>query len=193
MKLEANIVRFAPSNGFICDIEKHKKATEEDYEFRFISPGYYLCKHKANAYAISTYMGKIGCACADMTFNCKEKSVCKHLEKFMRLKDLPDRDISKEDRQILKAAGWAGSTLTPPDRPEQRNIRTRLPNIHDPARKPGKQAATRAEKIKRYESMTPEQIIAEMPAGELEKNARRGAPMAIAELTRRLAEQAVSA
>lgn len=192
MKLEANITRFAPSDGFICEVDKHRKATEENYDLRFISPGYYLCIHEGNAYAISDYKGKIGCACADMTFNCKGKEVCKHLEKFMRLKELPSNPIDDEMIQLLEAAGWSGQKLTPPARPAQQT-RQRLPNIHDPARKPVKQAATRAEKRKRYEQMTPEQIIAEMGDKELESNANRGAPMAIAELARREAERAVSA
>jgi len=192
MKLHANVVRFAPDDGYIMDVEKEQKASEERYEFRFISPGYYLCTHGENVYCISQYMRKIGCACDDMTFNCKEKLVCKHLIQFMNLKDHPDKDISEEMAQLLKAAGWSGKVLTPPDSPENRRQKPKLPNIKDPARKPLPQAATRAEKMKKYASMTPEQIIAEMDGEELKRNARRGAPMAIAEMARRKTAEAVS-
>ncbi len=192
MKLEANITRFAPNDGYICDVDKHRKATEEDYDFRFISPGYYLCVHEGNEYAISEYNGKIGCACADMTYNCKGKEICKHLDKFMRLKELPTNPIDEGMIQLLEAAGWSGQKLTPPKIPEQRK-RKKLPNIHDPARTPQPKAEERADRRKRYDSMTPEQIIAEMPSDELERNAHRGAPMAIAELARREAKRAVSA
>ena len=190
MKLHANITRFAPDDGYIMDVEKEQKASKERYGFRFISPGYYLCTHGENAYCISQYMRKIGCSCHDMTFSCTNKKVCKHLIQFMNLKDIPDKDITHEFRELLEAAGWSGTVLTPPDRPENRK-RQKLPNIHDPARKPAPQAATRAEKMKRFESMTPEQIIAEMDGKELEQNARRGAPMAIAEVQRRMAAGAV--
>lgn len=127
-----------------------------------------------------------------MTFNCKGKDVCKHLIAFMNLKDLPDRDISEEQAQLLKAAGWSGKKLSPPDRPEQRK-RKKLPNIHDPARKPQPQAATHVDDHKRYASMTPEEILRETPQKKLETYARRGAPLAIVEVARRKAEQAVSA
>jgi hypothetical protein len=36
--------------------------------------------------------------------------------------------------------------------------------------------------------MTPAEIVAEMPAGELQRNARRGAQLAIAEMQRRALE-----
>ena len=192
MKLEANITRFAPSNGFICEVDKHRKATEEDYDFRFISPGYYLCSHEGNAYAISDYKGKIGCACADMTFNCKGKEVCKHLEKFMRLKDLPSNPVDEEMIQLLEAAGWAGQKLTPPDRPGNRK-KKRLPNIHDPDRKPVPQATQREKCKKSYDGKSAEEIVQAMDGKELERNARKGGVMAIKELARREAERAVSA
>lgn len=194
MKLKANITRFAPRDGYICDAKKHDKAIEEEYEFFFISPGYFLCTtEEGDAYAISEYMQKIGCGCEDMTYNCKGKEVCKHLIKFMLLKEMPDKEIKEDMAQLLKAAGWSGTPLTPPDRPENRRRKPKLPNIKDPARKPGKKAAERAERRAQYEKMTPQQIIEGMDRKELEQNARRGAPMAIAELARREAEQAVSA
>lgn len=186
MELFSNVTRFAPNDGFICDVDTHRKASEEEYDFRFISPSYYLCiTESGNAYVISEYKNKIGCACQDMTFNRKGKEVCKHLEKFMRLKDLSLPDISEDMAQLMKAAGWSGSVLTPPDRPENRK-RQKLPNIKEPTRKPAPQAATRQERKKTYEGMTPEQIIKETPQAKLETYARRGAPLAIAELTRRM-------
>jgi len=194
MKLESEMTRFAPRDGYICDVEKERKATSEVYEYFLISPGYFLCISEGKAYTISEYMQKISCSCADMTFRCKEKEVCKHLIQFMMLKnphDLPE--IHEDMAQLLKAAGWSGSVLTPPDRPETRKRKPKLPNIHDPDRKTQPQATTRAEKHKKYTSMTPEQIIAEMGGKELERNARKGGVLAIAELARRESERAVSA
>jgi hypothetical protein len=193
MKLAANITRFAPTLGFICDVETNKKATEEEYDFRFISPGYYLCiTEEGNAYVISEYNGEIGCACADMTYNRKGKEICKHGDKFMRLKDLPTKPIDEEMIQLLEAAGWSGTVLTPPDRPENRQ-RPRLPNIHDPERKPAPQAKQREKAKKTYKGMTTEQIVRGMDIKELERNARKGGVAAQAEMERREAERAVSA
>ena len=194
MKLKAEMTRFAPRDGYICDVEKERKATSEVYGYFLISPRYFLCVNGKKAYTISEYMQKISCACEDMTFRCQEKEVCKHLIQFMLLEnphDLPE--ISEDMAQLLIAAGWSGTPLTPPDRPENRRHRPRLPNIHDPARAPQPQADTRAERHKKYESMTPPQIIAEMGDKELERNARKGGPLAIAEMNRRKAERAVSA
>ena len=39
MKLHANVTRFAPNDGFICDVETQRKAIEEEYDFFSISPG----------------------------------------------------------------------------------------------------------------------------------------------------------
>ena len=191
MKLHANVTRFAPNDGYICDVEKERKANEEHYEFSFISPGWFLCVSGKNAYTISEYMGKITCSCYDMQKRCKGKEVCKHLIQFMNLQVLPDQDISTEFRELLEAAGWSGTVLKPPDRPENRQ-RQKLPNIQDPARKPAPQAAQRAKVKKEYEGRTAEQIVQGMDTKELERNARRGGLMAIAEVQRRKAE-AVSA
>jgi hypothetical protein len=189
MKLEANITRWAPNDGFICDVDVYRKASGEKYDFRFISPSYYLCiTESGNAYVISEYKNKIGCACQDMTFNRTGKEVCKHLEKFMRIKDISLPDISEDMAQLLKAAGWSGSVLTPPDRPETRQ-RPRLPNIEEPARKPAPQAAQREKANKTYKGMTTEQIVRGMDIKELKRNARRGGIAAQAELTRRMAEK----
>lgn len=61
-----------------------------------------------------------------------------------------------------------------------------IPHVHDPARTATPQAAKRAERRARYESMTAEEIIRYMPDRELSRNARRGAIMAIAEQERRV-------
>jgi len=194
MKLRAEMTRYAPRDGYIMDIEKQRKSTEEEYEFFFISPGYYLGVSGANAYTISEHMQKISCACEDMTFGCKGKEVCKHLIKFLMLENPQELPGIREDMaQLLIASGWSGVPLTPPDRPENRRHRPRLPNIQDPARQPVPKATERAERRAQYEKMTPEEIIQGMGATELEQNAKRGAPMAIAELARREAEQTVSA
>lgn len=185
MKLEANITRFAPRDGYICEAARHDKAIAEaeDYDFRFISPGYFLCIHGENAYTMSEYRGKVGCACADMTYRCKGKEICKHGQIFLSLDDYPTNPIDEAMAQLLKAAGWIGARLHPPDLPKK--AKKKLPNIHDPARKPQPQAAQRHEQMKRYETMTPEEIIRETPQEKLETYARRGAPMAIVEVQRR--------
>jgi hypothetical protein len=67
------------------------------------------------------------------------------------------------------------------------------PPLHDPARTPSPAAAQRAERRARYVRMTPAEIVAAMPPGELERNARRGAPLAITEQERRAAEAAEDA
>ena len=186
IKLEANITRLAPRLGFRYDVERDKKSREESYRFEMISPGYYLCiTEDDKAYAISETQKTMGCACKDMTYRCKPPyDVCKHLIAFARLPDVPTAPLSPIYEQLLRAAGWTGSNLHPPTK------KKKLPNIHDPARKPGKQAATRAEQHKRYASMTPEEIIRETPQAKLETYATRGAPMAIKEVQRRLAEGA---
>jgi len=194
MKLEAEMTRFAPRDGYICDIEKERKATSEVYEYFLISPGYFICKNEDKAYTISEYLQKISCSCADMTYRCAGKEVCKHLIQFMMLENPQELPEIREDMaQLLIASGWSGTPLTPPDRPENRRQRPRLPNIHDPERKPVQKAAARAKKRDAYEKMTPEEIIRGMDGKELERNARRGAPMAIAELNRREAERAKEA
>lgn len=194
MKLFATITRTAPSLGFICDVTRHDKAIAEaeDYDFRMISPGYYLCIHGVNAYVMSAYLAKTGCACYDMTYHCKGKEACKHVQIFGTLNNLPSTPIDEDMEQLLKAAGWTGRKLHPPAQAKK----PKLPNIHDPARKPQPQAASRADQRKTYASMTSEEILRETPQKKLETYARRGAPLAIAEVQRRmvLAEQeAVSA
>lgn len=59
--------------------------------------------------------------------------------------------------------------------------------IHDPTRTTTPQAAARADRRKRYSSMTPEEILRETPDRELNRYVRRGAPLAIAEQERRMA------
>ena len=137
-------------------------------------------------------MQKIGCGCEHMTYRCKGKEVCKHLVRFMSLEDTQFGNISEEMAELLQAAGWSGTPLTPPDKPENRSKKPKLPNIHDPARKPAPQAAQRAKAKKTYEGMTTEQIVRGMDLKELERNARKGGVATQAELARRKAE-AVSA
>lgn len=202
MKLESTISRTAPTLGFILDVETSDRAVAEagEYDWRQISPGYFLCIHEENAYVISEYMKKVGCSCADMSFRKKGKEACKHAAAFMALPDisgLKGVDVGME--QLLRAAGWTGTILQPPKRPEQArrsmsgSSRQRIPNIHDPDRKPGKKAATRAEKTEMYESMTPEEIMRNTSEKDLEIYAKKGAPLARKELQRREAEKAVSA
>ena len=62
----------------------------------------------------------------------------------------------------------------------------KIPHVHDPARTATPQAAQRAERRARYNRMTAEEIVRYMPDKELSRNARRGAPMAIAEQERRM-------
>ena len=135
-------------------------------------------------------MAKIGCSCHDMTFSCTNKAVCKHLIQFMNLQVLPDNDISEEFRELLEAAGWSGTVMKPPNRPKAEQ-RPKLPNIHDPDRKPAPQATQRAKVKKEYEGKTAEQIVQSMDMKELEKNARKGGVAAQAELARREAKGAI--
>ena len=65
---------------------------------------------------------------------------------------------------------------------------TRAPPLHDPARTPATAAAERAARRARYARQTPAEILREMPADVLERNRRRGAPLAIAETQRRVCE-----
>jgi predicted house-cleaning noncanonical NTP pyrophosphatase (MazG superfamily) len=194
MKLESVMTRFAPSEGYICDVGKERKATSEVYEYFGISPGYFLCISEGKAYTISEYMQKISCSCADMTHRCKGKEVCKHLIRFMMLENPHDLPEIREDMaQLLIAAGWSGTPLTPPDRPENRKHKPKLPNIHDPDRKPVPQAAKRENSKKSYEGKTAEEIVRAMDDKELESNARKGGVMAKAEWARREAEREESA
>ena len=184
MKLEANVKRYAPKDGYIYDAKKERKAIEEEYEYWFISPENYLCVSGNTAYAISVNIKDIGCGCADMTNNCKGKEICKHLIGLMRLKNLPDKEISEDMAQLLRAAGWSGTQLTPPDRSTNRRIPP-TPNVQDPTPTATPRAETKAERREKYEKMTPEEIIKGMDKNELVRNASKGAPMAIAELERR--------
>ena len=186
MKLEANITRTAPTLGFVCDIETERKARaeEKDYDFRLISPGFFLCIHAGSAYAISEYQKRLGCACQNMTYRLKGNDACKHINAFYALKDYPLKPIDQETETLLKAAGWIGRKLHPPALPDPKK-RKKLPNVKDPERKPQPQAAQRAAKYQSYEGKTAEQIVREMSLPELRRNARKGGPVAIAELQRR--------
>jgi hypothetical protein len=53
--------------------------------------------------------------------------------------------------------------------------------LHDPERKAGIQAEAREARRELYKGMTAAEIIRHMPDVELDRNARRGAPMAIFE------------
>lgn len=64
----------------------------------------------------------------------------------------------------------------------------KIPHVHDPARTTTTQAAARADRRKRYSSMTASAIVLAMPDNELEHNARKGGVMAIAEQERRANE-----
>ena len=187
MNLEANIIRTAPTLGFICDISTETKAAaeQEEYDYRMISPGYYLCVHGEHAYAMSAYLTKTGCACPTMTYRLKGDDACKHIRNLAMLPELPLKPIDREMKELLEAAGWIGHKLHPPAPPSQK--RKKLPNAHDPARKPQPQAATRARKHDEYAGKTTEQIVRAMPLKEVEKNAGKGGVACVAELRRRTA------
>lgn len=68
-----------------------------------------------------------------------------------------------------------------------------LPHIHDPARKPTAAAAARAARRKRNAGLTPAEMCRQMPAKELDRNARRGGIAAIAEKERRQTKAAEDA
>ena len=183
MKVEAHITRTAPIFGYICDVDKNNKAIAEaeEYDWRLISPGYYICKHDEIAYVLSEYRGRIACSCGDMKYRCQGSEVCKHIIAFLKLKNLPSKPIDQDMEQLLKAAGWIGKKLHPPATPKKE----KLPPIKDPERKPQPQAERRAVSHQSYEGKTAEQIVKEMPLKELRRNARKGGIAAIAELQRR--------
>ncbi len=194
MNVSGDITSFAPKEGYICDAKKHKKAFTEKYDFRLVSPGYFLCVNGDNAYAISEYAGKVGCGCEDMTYRCPGDEVCKHLIAFLNLDEYPLKPIDDEHRNALKAAGWTGTKLHPPknvqatkqDVPEQKR---KQPNIHDPERKPTQKANKRAETKQNYAGKTAEQMVRAMSDKELARNAKKGGVAAIAEVKRRAAEE----
>ena len=187
MKLEATLTRTAPTLGYICDAATNDRAIAEanEYDWRVISPGYYLCVHGEHGYVVSEYLKRIACACQHHRMRLKGDDVCKHLVAFMELRDLPSKPIDPDMGQLLKAAGWIGRKLHPPALPKPG--KKKLPNTPTPALKPAPQTATKAERRNKFDGMTPAQIIAEMDNATLKQNAGRGAPMAIAELERRKA------
>ncbi len=187
MNLHANIQRTVPVLGFVCDIETERKARAEegDYDFRFISPGYFLCIHKESMYVISEYLKKFGCSCQNMTYRLKGNDACKHLNAFYALKDYPSNPIDDDMAQLLKAAGWIGRKLHPPDLPKK--AKKKLPNIKSPERQPQPQAATRAQTHADYAGKTTEQIVRAMPDDEVRRNAGKGGVACVKELERRKA------
>lgn len=185
MKLEATLTRTAPTLGYICDAATNDRAIAEanEYDWRMISPGFYLCIHGERAYVVSEHLKRIACACQHHRMRLKGDDVCKHLVAFMELRDLPSKPIDADMGQLLKAAGWIGRKLHPPALPKPG--KKKPPNVHDHARKPVPQAATRATSKTKYESMTTEQILRSMDDTELRRNASKGGTAAIAELERR--------
>jgi hypothetical protein len=148
MNLHANIQRTAPAFETTSDLATDTAGAQEEYDFRFISPGYFLCIHGEN----------IGCACEDMTYRCKPpRDACKHIRGFVRLQEYPTNPIDAGMIQLLKAAGWIGSKLHPPDLPKP--AKKKLPNIKAPERKPQPQATTRAQKHAEYAGKSTEQIV----------------------------------
>ena len=185
IRLEANITRLAPRLGFRCDATKDKKSREESYIFQMISPGYYLCiVASGKAYAISESQKAMGCACEDMTYRCEPHYVCKHLLAFDRLPDVPTAPLSPAYEQLIRAAGWTGARLHPPDGPK-----AKLPPLHDPARQESSRAAGRA--AARNSSLSVADRVTAMGIDELKKNAGKGGVACVAELERRTAAEAV--
>nr|QNO41560.1 hypothetical protein HEBJAHIM_00001 [Methanosarcinales archaeon ANME-2c ERB4]QNO42114.1 hypothetical protein INBEEEIC_00016 [Methanosarcinales archaeon ANME-2c ERB4]QNO42272.1 hypothetical protein CCKMDOMK_00001 [Methanosarcinales archaeon ANME-2c ERB4]QNO42480.1 hypothetical protein LBOOMNCC_00033 [Methanosarcinales archaeon ANME-2c ERB4]QNO42565.1 hypothetical protein MMDHCPHC_00001 [Methanosarcinales archaeon ANME-2c ERB4] len=182
IRLEANITRLAPRLGFRCDVDRDRKSREESYTFRMLSPGYYLCICSGGkAYAISETQKTMGCACEDMTYNCTPPyDVCKHLIAFARLPDVPTAPLSPAYEQLLRAAGWTGERLHPPN--EQKK---KLPPLRDPARQESPRAASRA--ADRNSSSSVAERVAAMGLQELKRNAGKGGVACIAELERRMA------
>lgn len=182
IRLDAHITRVAPRLGFCYTVARDKKAREESYVFQMISPGFYLCvTATGKAYAISETQKSVGCACEDMTYRLKENDVCKHLIAFARLPDVPMAPLSPVYEQLLRAAGWTGERLHPP---EPKQEKKKLPPIHDPARQESSKAPARAA-ARTNGSRSTDEIMAEMPLQKVKQNARRGASAAIAELEKR--------
>ena len=186
MKLYSTITRTVPVLGFVCDIETERKARaeEEDYDFRLISPGYFLGIHDETAYVISEYLQRFGCACQNMTYRLKGNDACKHINAFYALEDYPLNPIDADMAQLLKAAGWIGSKLHPPDLPKPAK-KKKLPHAKSPERKPQPQAATRAQKHDEFAGKTTEQIVRGMSNADVIRNAGRGGVACVAEKKRR--------
>lgn len=183
MNLHATITRTAPAFETTSDLATETAGAQEEYDFRFISPGYFLCIHGDNAYAISEYKKRIGCACEDMTYRCKPpRDACKHIRGFVRLQEYPTNPIDAGMIQLLKAAGWIGSKLHPPDLPRKKK---QLPNIKDPERSPQPQATTRAQKHAEYAGKSTDEIVRGMSNGDVIRNASKGGVACVAELERR--------
>ena len=182
MNLHANIQRTAPAFETTSDLATDTAGAQEEYDFRFISPGYFLCIHGDNAYAISEYKKRIGCACEDMTYRCKPpRDACKHIRGFVLLKEYPTNPIDAGMIQLLKAAGWIGAKLHPPDLPKK--AKKKLPHAKSPERQP--QAATRAQKSAQYAGKSTIEIVKAMSNEEVRKNAAKGGVACIAEKERR--------
>ena len=186
MNLHANIQRTAPAFETTTDVPTDAIAAQEaaDYDYRFISPGYFLCVHGKEAYAMSQLKKRVGCACPDMTYRCAPpRMVCKHIRNFVALKEYPTNPIDAGMAQLLKAAGWIGSKLHPPDLPKP--TKKKLPHAKSPERKPQPQAATRAQKHDEFAGKTTEQIVRGMSNADVIKNAAKGGVACIAEKKRR--------
>jgi hypothetical protein len=183
IKLEANITRLAPRNGYRYDVARDKKSREESYQFQMISPGYYLVVSGSKAYAISETQKTMGCACEDMTYRCTPPhDVCKHLIAFARLPDVPTAPLSPVYEQLLRAAGWTGERLHPPELKQEKK---KLPPLRDPARQESPRAASRA--AVRDSNLSIAERVAAMSLAECKQNAARGGVACIADLKRRMA------
>jgi len=191
MKLDAKVTKFARRLGYVSDVERSRRAAEDGAKYRWavIRPGYYVSIHGEHAYALIETAKTIGCACPDMSHRCRAGEVCKHVIMFSNLPELPTTPVSDEIAALLLAAGWTGSNdqLCPPTKPAPAQAPKIRPPTQDPERKPTKQAETRAERRRRYEGMTPKEIIAGMSDKELKTSADRGAQLAIVEYERRVA------
>lgn len=185
MKLNSAITRTVPVLGFVCDVETDRKARAEegDYDFRLISPGYFLCIHNETSYVISEYLQRFGCACQNMTYRLKGNDACKHINAFYALVDYPLTPIDADMAQLLKAAGWIGSKLHPPDLPKP--AKKKLPHAKSPERQPQPQATTRAQAHDEYAGKSTDEIVRAMSNKDVIKNAAKGGVACVAEKKRR--------
>jgi hypothetical protein len=195
MKLHPTVTKRAPRLGFVTDVETDRKAREEGGEYRYerISLEWFACIHEENVYVIEVTGDTFGCSCQAMTYGKTHSDACKHITALSRL-DLGEMPpVSEEIKKLLRWEGWIGeTTLIPPaaySTQAGKKKEKRIP-IHDPERKPGRKAEDRDERRRRYESMTQDEIVRSLPLAELETYANRGAPNAIKELERRMAERA---
>ena len=110
MNTKPTVSRFADRATLTVQPNTLAKADEEAHSFKFstISSGHYTCESSDNTYILIDRDAKIGCSCDDMTYRCKENTVCKHIATFLKLDSPPQIPASGELIKKLMLMGWVG-------------------------------------------------------------------------------------